>query len=320
MISDLELHAAIPHALSHLDLSRFGQPHSGKVREMLALNNQRLLVTTDRISAFDVVLGAIPFKGQVLNQLSLWWFAQTQDIVPNHVVASPDPNVLLAKEAKPLPVEIVVRGFLTGSTKTSLWTLYNAGARAAYGVVLPDGLEKNVRLPRTIITPTTKAAYGGHDEQITPSQIVERGLVAPHLWAQIETAALGLFARGQQLALERGLLLVDTKYEFGLVGEQLVLIDELHTPDSSRFWTKDSYELNPRHPHSIDKEFLRLWYKERGYTGDGTPPPMTEAFVVEVAKRYIQAFETLTGLEFVPAPLPAQTRVLLAIAKCCAEA
>jgi phosphoribosylaminoimidazole-succinocarboxamide synthase len=320
MISDHDLQAAIPHAFLDLDLHQFGQQQSGKVREMLALKNKRLLVTTDRISAFDVVLGAIPFKGQVLNQLSLWWFAQTANITPNHVLDSPDPNVLLAKDAKPLPIEIVVRGFLTGSTKTSLWTLYHAGSRDAYGVHLPDGLQKNHRLPNAIITPTTKAAYGGHDEQITATQILERGLVAPSLWAQIEQAALALFARGQQLALEKGLLLVDTKYEFGLVNDQLVLIDELHTPDSSRYWTLESYQQDPSNPHSMDKEFLRLWYKERGYTGEGTPPPMTEEFIVSVAKRYIEAYETLTGLEFTPAELPAQTRVSAAIARCCAEA
>jgi phosphoribosylaminoimidazole-succinocarboxamide synthase len=319
MISDTDLRAAIPNALSTLDLSQFGQQYSGKVREMLILQNRRLLVTTDRISAFDVVLGAIPFKGQVLNQLALWWFAQTQDIVPNHVISSPDPNLLLGKEAKPLPIEIVVRGYLTGSTKTSLWTLYSAGSRDAYGVQLPDGLPKNARLPNAIMTPTTKAAYGGHDEQITPAQILERGLVSPVLWSQIEQAALALFARGQQLALERGLLLVDTKYEFGLIDDQLVLIDELHTPDSSRYWTKNSYEQDPSNPHSIDKEFLRLWYKQRGYTGDGTPPPMTEEFVLSVAKRYIQAYETLTGLEFMPAELPATKRIYNAIAKSCAE-
>jgi phosphoribosylaminoimidazole-succinocarboxamide synthase len=309
MISDQTIRAAMPHALSHLELSAFGAQQSGKVREMLTFEQQRVLVTTDRISAFDVVLGAIPFKGQVLNQLSLWWFSQTADIVPNHVVSSPDPNVLIAKNAQPLPVEIVVRGYLTGSTKTSLWTLYNAGVRDAYGVHLPDGLQKNDRLPNAIVTPTTKAQYGGHDEQITPAQILERGLVAPSLWAQLEQAALGLFARGQKLALERGLLLVDTKYEFGTIGGELVLIDELHTPDSSRYWTAESYAANPTNPHSIDKEFLRLWYKERGYSGEGTPPPMTEDFIVEVAKRYVKAYETITGLEFVPAELPATSRI-----------
>jgi phosphoribosylaminoimidazole-succinocarboxamide synthase len=313
MIPDHDIRAAIPHALSHLDLQQFGQQQSGKVREMLSLKQQRVLVTTDRISAFDVVLGAIPFKGQVLNQLSLWWFSQTADIVPNHVLHSPDPNVLIAKNAQPLPVEIVVRGYLTGVTKTSLWTLYNAGARDSYGVNLPDGLHKNDRLPSAVITPTTKAQYGGHDEQITPAQIVERGLVSPALWAQLEQAALALFARGQKLALERGLLLVDTKYEFGTINGELVLIDELHTPDSSRYWTAESYGADSANPHSIDKEFLRLWYKERGYSGEGVPPPMTEDFILDVAKRYIEAYETITGLEFVPAKMPQTTRIVASI-------
>ncbi|MFN3265659.1 MAG: phosphoribosylaminoimidazolesuccinocarboxamide synthase [Deinococcales bacterium] len=315
MISDVELQCAMKQALSNIDLSQFGEQQSGKVREMLALENTRLIVTTDRISAFDVVLGVIPYKGQVLNQLALWWFNQTADIVPNHVISSPDPNVLVAKEARPLPIEIVVRGYLTGSTKTSLWTLYNAGTRDAYGMTLPEGLRKNDRLPHAIITPTTKAQYGGHDEQITAKQIVERSLVSSQLWAQIQTAALELFARGQQIAEQRGLLLVDTKYEFGIIDGELVLIDELHTPDSSRYWTLESYQKDSSNPYSIDKEFLRLWYKERGYSGEGTPPPMSEDFIVAVAKRYISAYETLTGLEFVPAAQPTARRVSDAIAK-----
>ena len=296
---------------SSLDLSAFGQQTHGKVRELVLLpSGERLLVTTDRISAFDVVLGAIPYKGQVLNQLSAWWFAKTADIVPNHLLALPDENAMLARDAKPLPIEVVVRGYLSGSTKTSLWTLYNQGSRDAYGFILPDGLEKNTVLPEAIITPTTKALLGGHDQQITKQQIIERGLVTPQRWAEVEQAALGLFARGQKLALERGLILVDTKYEFGTIDNQLILIDELHTPDSSRYWTLASYQANRAAPHSIDKEFLRLWFNARGYNGDGTPPIMPDEFIAEVSARYISAYEQITGLPFVPASQPAAARIL----------
>jgi phosphoribosylaminoimidazole-succinocarboxamide synthase len=306
-----ELLQAVPHALSSIDLSSLGAQTSGKVREMVARpDGSRVLVTTDRVSAFDVILGAIPFKGQVLNQLSAWWFERTKDIVPNHVLSVPDENVTIAREAKPLPVEIVVRGFITGVTKTSLWTMYNAGARDAYGVRLPDGLKKNDPLPRAIITPTTKAEHGRHDEPITVHDIVARGLISADLWAQVERAALEVFACGQAVAKEAGLLLVDTKYELGTVDGELVLIDEVHTPDSSRYWVADSYERDSSQPESFDKEFLRLWFAARGYTGDGTPPAMPAEFVAQVAARYIGAYERLTGQTFRPGATPAEARIL----------
>ena len=305
-----ELLQAVPHALNEIDLSSLGTQTSGKVREMVARpDSSRILVTTDRVSAFDVVLGAIPFKGQVLNQLSAWWFEKTRDIVQNHVISVPDENVTIAREAKPLPVEIVVRGYITGVTKTSLWTMYEAGARDAYGVTLPDGLQKNDALPQAIITPTTKAGQGGHDAPITAADIVTRGLVSAELWAKVERAALGLFARGQAVAEKAGLLLVDTKYEFGTIDGELVLIDEVHTPDSSRYWVTESYERDPSNPESFDKEFLRLWFAARGYKGDGVPPQMPAEFIAQVAARYIAAYERLTGLEFVPGKVPAAARI-----------
>jgi phosphoribosylaminoimidazole-succinocarboxamide synthase len=311
MILKTELLSAIPDSLSNLDLTVFGLQSSGKVREMVSLkNHQRLLVTTDRISAFDVVLGLIPFKGQVLNQLSAWWFEQTKDIVPNHLLAVPDENAVIAKEAKPLPIEVVVRGYLTGSTKTSLWTLYQQGTRDAYGIMLPNGLEKNDPLPKIIITPTTKAEQGGHDQQISRQEILESGLVSAKLWEEVEKVALALFARGQKLALERGLILVDTKYEFGTINDSLILIDEIHTPDSSRYWTQSSYLADKSQPHSIDKEFLRLWFNQRNYNGSGTPPVMPEDFIAEVAARYISAYEQITGLAFEAGRQPAATRIL----------
>lgn len=306
-----ELIQAVPNALSEIDLSSIGTQTSGKVREMVALQNgSRVLVTTDRVSAFDVVLGSIPFKGQVLNQLSAWWFQRTRDIVQNHVLSVPDENVTIAREAVPLPVEVVVRGFITGVTKTSLWTMYQGGARAVYGHMLPDGLQKNDALPQAIVTPTTKAEQGGHDAPITASEIVARGLVSAELWAQVERVALALFARGQQVARDAGLILVDTKYEFGLIDNQLALIDELHTPDSSRYWVRQSYESDSSNPESFDKEFLRLWFAQRGYSGDGVPPIMPPEFVAQVAARYIAAYERLTGLEFVAGRTPAAARIL----------
>jgi phosphoribosylaminoimidazole-succinocarboxamide synthase len=310
MLTHSQLLSAIPNALRGVRLPQPGPMHSGKVRDMVVRGDgTRLLITTDRVSAFDVVLGVIPFKGQTLNQLSAWWFAQTHDIVPNHMLSVPDPNVMLVREAQPLPVEVVVRGYITGVTKTSLWSLYAAGDRKPYGIVLPDGLRKNDALPQPIITPTTKAEAGGHDERLTREEIIKKGLVAPALWAQVEQAALGLFTRGQAVARKAGLILVDTKYEFGLIDGELAVIDEIHTPDSSRYWTLDSYEADPTSPKNFDKEFLREWFAARGYKGDGEPPTMPDEFVAQVAERYILAYERLTGTEFVPGEQPAEMRI-----------
>ena len=310
MISHQNLLEAVPNALKTVDLLGFGTPISGKVRDMVVRDDgSRILVTTDRVSAFDVVLGAIPYKGQVLNQLSAWWFDQVRDIVPNHVIAMPDENALIGREAQPLPVEVIVRGFITGVTKTSLWTLYSGGDRHPYGIPLPDGLEKNDPLPFPIITPTTKAVAGGHDERLTREEILDSGLIVPELWAQIADVALRLFERGQQVARAAGLVLVDTKYEFGLIDGKLALIDEIHTPDSSRYWTLASVEKNPRAPENFDKEFLREWFNAQGYCGDGPIPTMPPEFVAQVAARYIAAYERLTGLGFKPGSQPAPERI-----------
>jgi phosphoribosylaminoimidazole-succinocarboxamide synthase len=309
MLTPDALLAAIPAALDTVDLNGWGAKISGKVRDIYARDGRRVLITTDRISAFDRVLGLIPYRGQVLNQLSLWWFEQTRDIVPNHVIASPDPNVTVAREAQALPVEVIVRGYITGVTSTSMWTLYAQGDRAPYGIPLPDGLRKNDRLPAPVITPTTKATAGGHDERLTRDEIVSGGLVAPELWAQVEDVALRLFARGQQIAERAGLILVDTKYEFGLIDGQLTLIDEIHTPDSSRYWVAATYTPGGDEPENMDKEFLRKWFAAQGYTGEGTPPRLTPVFTAEVAARYITTYEKLTGQAFVPARLPAADRI-----------
>jgi phosphoribosylaminoimidazole-succinocarboxamide synthase len=299
---------ALPFVLETIHLPCSHQ-QSGKVREMCLQDKQRIIVTTDRVSAFDVVLGSIPMKGQVLTQLSTWWFNQTKDIIPNHLLNNPDPNVMLVRDAQPLPVEVIVRGYITGVTKTSLWKLYEAGERNAYGISLPDGLKKNDALPEAIITPTTKAQAGGHDELLTKQKIIEQQILPEDLWKQIEYTALTLFKRGQELARKAGLLLVDTKYEFGLVDNQLTLIDEVHTPDSSRYWTLTSYQQNPDKPESLDKEFLREWFVRQGYRGESSIPNMPDKFRVQVAERYISVYEKLTGQTFIPGNTPIQTRI-----------
>lgn len=304
-----QLLQAIPQALTETDLVGFGDKITGKVRDIYkASDTERILIATDRISAFDRVLGAIPYRGQVLNQLSRWWFEQLGDIVSNHVIASPDENVTIVKEAQALPVEVIVRGYITGVTDTSMWTMYERGERAPYGIILPDGLQKNDRLPKAVITPTTKADDGGHDERITPIEIMERGLVRPDIWVQIERAALAIFERGQAVAQSAGLILVDTKYEFGLIDGNLALIDEVHTPDSSRYWLDGVFDDNGEPAH-YDKEYLRKWFVAQGYRGEGVPPAMPDEFIADVAGRYIDIYERLTGQTFQFGELPIGARI-----------
>ena len=262
----------------------------------------------------DRVLTAVPFKGQVLNQLAAFWFERTADIFPNHILAVPDPNVSLVRECETLPVEVIVRGYITGVTSTSLWTLYEQGDRQPYGIPLPDGLQKNDPLPAPIITPTTKATGGAHDQRLTRDEIIDQGLIDEALWDQVEAAALAIFARGQDVAWQAGLILVDTKYEFGLIDGQLAIIDEIHTPDSSRYWIANTYERGDetslrREPENFDKETLRMWFVEQGYRGEGTPPQMPDEFVAAMAERYITTYELLTGQIFVPGDLPAGKRI-----------
>lgn len=310
MLTHEELIAVIPHALNSVDITGWGAKIEGKVRDSYARDGQRLLITTDRVSAFDRVLGLIPYRGQVLNQLSLWWFEQTRGIVANHVVASPDPNVTVAREARALPVEVIVRGYLTGVTSTSMWTLYAAGDRKPYGISLPEGLRKNDKLPQNVITPTTKATGGGHDERLTRDEILTQGLVESTVWERVESVALRLFEYGQQVAAQAGLILVDTKYEFGLIDGELTLIDEIHTPDSSRYWVAETYQPGSvDEPENMDKEYLRKWFTAQGYRGEGTPPVMPADFVAEVAARYINTYERLTGRVFEPGALPADERI-----------
>ncbi len=312
MLGIEEIESAIPSALLGTDLSQFGSRYQGKVRDVYVDGTTRVLVATDRFSAFDRVLGAIPFRGQVLNELSAWWFEQTRDIVDNHLVAVPDPNVTVAREAEALPVEVIVRGHITGVTSTALWTLYTQGVEKPYGLTLPAGLLKNDALPSPVITPTTKAGPGEHDERLSEVELVEQGLVSPERWSEVREVALRLFARGQELAARGGLVLVDTKYEFGLIEDRLVVIDEVHTPDSSRFWTVDSYEEvrgTGAEPAGFSKEFLRLWLVEQGFSGDGEIPALPGALLAEASRRYQAVYERLTGREFVAAELPAEQRI-----------
>ena len=288
---------------------------SGKVRDWYDLSeDKRLIITTDRLSAFDRILAAVPYKGQVLNQLSAWWFEQTQDIIPNHLISLPDPNAAIVHIAEPFPVEVIVRGYITGVTSTALWYRYSVGERDIYGYKFPDGLRKNQDLPEPIITPTTKGGLTGHDERLTCAEVVEKGLLDSQTWEQIQSAALAIFKCGQEMARQAGIMLVDTKYEFGrALDGSIMLIDEVHTPDSSRFWKSDTYEARfaaGEDPHNFDKEFVRLAYAEKGYRGDGEIPSMPDELWVSASERYIRIYEILTGKEFVPGQYPVQERLL----------
>ena len=290
----------------------------GKVRASFAWGDDRLFVTTDRLSAFDRIIAGVAYKGQVLNQLAAWWFERTADIVANHVVAVPDPNVLIARSAAPLPVEVVVRGVITGVTSTSIWQMYAAGQRTVYGHRLPDGLRKNERLPEPIVTPTTKAEHGGHDHPLTCADVADRGLVDRELWDEVQRVALAVFARGQQLAARAGLILADTKYELGLADDgTLLLIDEVHTPDSSRYWVAATYDERLAagdEPESLDKEVVRRALLDAGYRGDGPPPVLDPEVWAATSDRYIDAYERLTGTAFVKGEYPVGPRIEEALA------
>jgi len=285
----------------------------GKVRDNYDLaDGRRIIIATDRQSAFDKVLTAVSFKGQVLNETARFWFEATQDIVPNHVLEYPDPNVMVVKGLEMLPIEMIVRDYLTGSTSTSIWPMYQAGRRDMYGVIFPDGLQKNQKLPRTIITPTTKAAHGEHDAPVSPKEVIEQHLLTREQWDTVSEAALALFARGREIAAKNGLILVDTKYEFGMdqTGE-IMLADEIHTPDSSRFWKSESYPARfeaGENPDSLDKEFLRLWISERCDPYREPIPEIPRDTLIEFSRRYITLFETVTGQPFQPSQAGSSAR------------
>jgi len=294
--------------LAEIDLPELPNHYRGKVRDNYDLpDGRRIIVASDRLSAFDRILAAIPFKGQVLTQTARYWFEQTADICPNHVLSYPDPNVVLGRRLDILPVEMVVREYLAGTTGTSVLTLYKQGQRDMYGLTLPDGLRDNAKLPQPILTPTSKEFDGGHDAPLSPKQILDQGLVTAAQWETMSAYALALFARGRDLAAERGMILVDTKYEFGLDGEgRVILADEIHTPDSSRYWFADSYAealASGLRPPSFDKDFVRSWVAERCDPYKGPIPEIPADLIAETSKVYVSAFETLTGRVFEPPPI-----------------
>ncbi|WP_183799048.1 phosphoribosylaminoimidazolesuccinocarboxamide synthase [Mycoplana azooxidifex] len=279
--------------------------YKGKVRENYDLpDGSRIIIATDRLSAFDVILTSIPFKGQVLTQTARYWFEETADICPNHVLAYPDPNVVVGTRLDILPVEVVVRGYLAGTTSTSILTKYRNGEREMYGIRLPDGLRDNEKLPQPIITPTSKAFDGGHDEPLSGDEILSQGLLSADQWETVSSYALALFARGQARAAERGLILADTKYEFGTDKDgRIVLADEIHTPDSSRYWIADSYQAAfsaGTRPQSFDKDFVRAWVTERCDPYKDPIPEIPADLVDQTSNVYIKAYETITGQTFVP--------------------
>lgn len=293
------------------DFDVLGRRYSGKVRENFTAGGERLIVVSDRVSAFDVVLGAIPFKGQVLNGLAQHWFEATRDLFPNHMLGVPDPQAMRAVECAPIPVEFVVRGYLTGVSDTSIWRAYERGERVFCGHRLPEGLRKHERLPQSLLTPSTKAPKGEHDLSVSRDWLVERGLIGAEQFDALERRCLALFAAGQAMAAERGLLLVDTKYELGVRPDgEVVLIDEIHTPDSSRYWYADGYDAAMdagEDPRSLDKEFLRRWLVAQGFRGEGRPPALPDDIRAEAARRYVEVYELLTGRAFAPdmrPPLP----------------
>jgi len=290
--------------LERTDFSGLGRRIEGKVRDNYVQDGIRTIVATDRISAFDVIVGTLPFKGQILNQLAAFWFEMTRDIAPNHLLAVPDPCVSMVRECQLLPVEFVYRGYLTGVSKTSIWSAYERGDRLYCGHRLPDGLRKHERLPEPLLTPTTKAELGAHDELTSRAEVIASGLVSEEDYDEAAQIVARLFAEGSRRAESRGLILVDTKYELGLGPEgRILVIDEIHTSDSSRYWYRDGYEramCEGRDPAALDKEYLRRWFVDQGYKGDGPPPPLPEDVRCEASRRYIEAYEAITGLAFEP--------------------
>ena len=290
----------LDYIVSDTDLLPDGK-HKGKVRDTYDFGDRLILVTTDRHSSFDRIIAHIPFKGQVLNLISAWWFEQSKQLVPNHVLAVPDPNVTVAKKCRVIPIEFVVRGYITGSTNTSLWTVYNQGSREYCGNKLPDGLQKNQKLEEPLLTPTTKEVE--HDRPISPKEIVAEGWMSSEEWEETSAVAFRLFREGQRQALQHGLILVDTKYELGRDSDGLCrVIDEIHTPDSSRYWLADSYEeriASGLEPENIDKEFLRLWFRDHcDPYADAELPPAPTHLVIELARRYLYLYEKITGRPF----------------------
>src|ERR1035437_225680 len=291
----------INDVLKETNFPQLGEKKVGKVRDIYIKPDHITLIATDRHSSFDRNIAHIPFKGEVLNQISLFWFDKTKDIIQNHVISTPDPSVLIAKNCKPLPIEAIIRGYITGVTSTSLWTHYKEGKRDFGNFVLPEGLKKNQKLKEPVFTPTTKSDE--HDRPLTPAEIVSEGFLSQEIADEVQRVATAIFKRGQEVALEQGLILVDTKYEFGLdEAGKLTLIDEIHTPDSSRYWKAVTYDERfnaGEEPEYFDKEFLRLWFKDNcDPYKDKELPKAPDHLVAELSRRYIEIYETITGKPF----------------------
>ncbi|MFL5158240.1 MAG: phosphoribosylaminoimidazolesuccinocarboxamide synthase [Microvirga sp.] len=316
MVDKAALGAYAGYVLEDATIPELPNHYRGKVRDNYDLQDgRRIIIASDRISAFDRNLAAIPLKGQVLTQTAKFWFEATADICPNHVIEYPDPNVLVGRRLTILPVEIVVRDYLAGTTGTSILSLYKAGQREMYGIRLADAMRDNERLPQTIITPTSKAFHGGHDEPLTPAEIVGQGLLSQEQWRTVSDYALALFAKGREMARERGLILVDTKYEFGIdESGKIMIADEIHTPDSSRYWFLESYQQRfeaGERPESFDKDFIRTWVVARCDPYKDEIPDIPQDVVLETSRVYIDAFERITGQTFAlpPKDVPVLERV-----------
>jgi phosphoribosylaminoimidazole-succinocarboxamide synthase len=313
MIDDSVLRAQLSNTLERTSFDALGTKYEGKVRDNYSRGDRRFIVVTDRISAFDRVLGTIPFKGQVLNRLAAWWFEKTKDVAKSHFLKTPDPNVLECIECTPLPVEMVVRAYITGSTSTSMWTHYADGKRTFCGHELPEGLRKNQRLERPLLTPATKAPKGEHDISASRAEIIAKGDVTAADFDRAAEIVMKLFSEGQRMCAQKGLILVDTKYELGKTKDgEIVVIDEIHTPDSSRFWMGETYAQRfdeGLDPEPLDKDFVRRYYTALGYRGDGEPPELPPEVRVGAAQRYIEAYERITGTIFTENTEPPIARI-----------
>lgn len=312
MISKEKIKEQLDSCLDDTSFLNIAGMKKGKVRDTYDLGDKLLLITTDRQSAFDRVLANIPFKGQVLNQVSEFWFKNSSHIVKNHVISIPDPNITLATKCKVFPVEFVVRGYLTGSTDTSAWALYSKGVRDICGNILKQGMIKNQKFDKPILTPTTKS--DAHDEPISAEQIISRNIIDEKTWSKLQSIVFALFEEGSRIADSNGLILVDTKYELGTDEKgDIVLIDEIHTPDSSRYWLKESYLsrfAENKEPENIDKEFLRLWFKAHSDPyKDAVLPKAPDDLVVELSSRYMTLYEMITGSDFRTGNIPVKERM-----------
>ena len=299
--------------LERTDFQGLGKRSEGKVRDSYVSGDRRVIVVSDRVSCFDRVVGTLPAKGQVLNQIAAFWFEKTRDLAPNHLIEVPDPNVSVVRECRLLPVEFVYRAHLTGSTSTSIWTAYERGDRTYCGHTLPDGMHKHEELPEPLLTPTTKAPQGEHDELASRAELIESGAITEELFDAAASLLGALFAEGRRWAETRGLILVDTKYELGTdENGDLVVIDEIHTPDSSRYWYRESFAgalSKGRDPQALDKEYVRTWLRDHGYRGEGPVPEIPVDVRCEAARRYIEAYEQISDQAFVPDVEDPKTRI-----------